>query len=251
METLADEQLDAAFAALADPTRRAIVGRLAQGDATVSELAAPFAMSLPGVSKHLKVLERSGLISRRPRRPVPAVPPRGRGVGPDARLDHHPPSDLGRALRQARRTPCRRPVRAARGARAPSDERPRTRASLHPGLRGAPPARLRVHDRPGPSHPLLGAGRHERAARAHQGRRPAGRRVLHRHGQRPRRQPLPDPGRLRRGATTGASVVDRVALGHEGDDANSWPWARTAPRCGSTSATSPRPIWRRKRRPGS
>jgi DNA-binding transcriptional ArsR family regulator len=61
---LADERLDAAFAALADPTRRAIVSRLAQGDATVSELAAPFAMSLPGISKHLKVLERSGLISR-------------------------------------------------------------------------------------------------------------------------------------------------------------------------------------------
>jgi DNA-binding transcriptional ArsR family regulator len=59
------ERLDAAFAALADPTRRAIVGRLAQGDATVNELAAPFAMSLPGVSKHLKVLERGGLISRR------------------------------------------------------------------------------------------------------------------------------------------------------------------------------------------
>ncbi len=61
---MAEEQLDAAFAALADPTRRAIVSRLAQGDATVSELAAPFAISLPGVSKHLKVLERSGLISR-------------------------------------------------------------------------------------------------------------------------------------------------------------------------------------------
>lgn len=61
---LAEEQLDAAFAALADPTRRAIVGRLAQGDATVNELAAPFSMSLPGISKHLKVLERSGLISR-------------------------------------------------------------------------------------------------------------------------------------------------------------------------------------------
>ena len=59
------ERLDAAFAALADPTRRAIVGRLALGDATVNELAAPFAMSLPAVSKHLKVLERSGLISRR------------------------------------------------------------------------------------------------------------------------------------------------------------------------------------------
>jgi DNA-binding transcriptional ArsR family regulator len=56
--------LDATFTALADPTRRAIVARLAQGDATVNELAAPFDMSLPAVSKHLKVLERSGLISR-------------------------------------------------------------------------------------------------------------------------------------------------------------------------------------------
>ncbi len=64
MSQLSDERLDAAFAALADPTRRAIVSRLARGDATVGELAAPFAMSLPGISKHLKVLERSGLISR-------------------------------------------------------------------------------------------------------------------------------------------------------------------------------------------
>lgn len=56
--------LDATFTALADPTRRAIVARLAQGDATVNELAAPFDMSLPGISKHLKVLERCGLISR-------------------------------------------------------------------------------------------------------------------------------------------------------------------------------------------
>src|SRR5882757_622076 len=59
-----EEQLDAAFMALADPTRRAIVARLAAGDATVNELAEPFTMSLPAVSKHLKVLERSGLISR-------------------------------------------------------------------------------------------------------------------------------------------------------------------------------------------
>ena len=61
---ISEEQLDAAFAALADPTRRAILSRLARGDATVNELAAPFAMSLPGISKHLKVLERGGLISR-------------------------------------------------------------------------------------------------------------------------------------------------------------------------------------------
>src|SRR5215471_13125769 len=52
------------FTALADPTRRAIVARLAQGDASVNELAAPFRMSLPAVSKHLKVLERCGLITR-------------------------------------------------------------------------------------------------------------------------------------------------------------------------------------------
>lgn len=60
----AEEQLDAAFAALADPTRRAIVARLARGDATVNELAAPFEMTLPAISKHLKMLERCGLISR-------------------------------------------------------------------------------------------------------------------------------------------------------------------------------------------
>lgn len=56
--------LDATFAALADPTRRAIIARLAEGEASVAELAEPFAMSQPAVSKHLKVLERAGLISR-------------------------------------------------------------------------------------------------------------------------------------------------------------------------------------------
>jgi len=67
-------QLDLTFAALADPTRRAIIARLAAGQASVNELARPFAMSQPAISKHLKVLERAGLISRsreaqrRPRR---------------------------------------------------------------------------------------------------------------------------------------------------------------------------------------
>ena len=56
--------LDRAFAALADPTRRAILARLAHGEASVTELAEPFQMSLPAVSKHLKVLERAGLITR-------------------------------------------------------------------------------------------------------------------------------------------------------------------------------------------
>jgi DNA-binding transcriptional ArsR family regulator len=66
--------LDSAFAALADPTRRAILARLSLGEATVGELARPFALSQPAVSKHLKVLERAGLIAagrdaqRRPRR---------------------------------------------------------------------------------------------------------------------------------------------------------------------------------------
>jgi DNA-binding transcriptional ArsR family regulator len=68
------DRLDATFAALADPTRRAILARLASGEASVNELAKPFAMSQPAISKHLKVLERAGLVShsrdrqRRPRR---------------------------------------------------------------------------------------------------------------------------------------------------------------------------------------
>src|ERR687893_2980293 len=61
------DRLSAVFGALADPTRRAILARLRAGDATVAELAAPFAVSQPAVSRHLKVLERAGLISRRRR----------------------------------------------------------------------------------------------------------------------------------------------------------------------------------------
>jgi len=62
--TLTEERLDAAFSALADPTRRAIVARLTRGEATVKELAEPFTISLQAVSKHIGVLERSGLISQ-------------------------------------------------------------------------------------------------------------------------------------------------------------------------------------------
>jgi len=74
MDVAAAKSLDLTFAALADPTRRAILARLATGEASVTELAEPFAMSQPAISKHLKVLERAGLISRgrdaqrRPRR---------------------------------------------------------------------------------------------------------------------------------------------------------------------------------------
>jgi len=74
MHTHISDRLDATFLALADPTRRAILARLARGEASVTELAEPFAISQPAISKHLKVLERAGLITvgqdaqRRPRR---------------------------------------------------------------------------------------------------------------------------------------------------------------------------------------
>ena len=61
---MATDRLSVIFAALADPTRRAILARLADGDATVTELAEPFAISLPAISRHLKVLEQAGLIAR-------------------------------------------------------------------------------------------------------------------------------------------------------------------------------------------
>jgi DNA-binding transcriptional ArsR family regulator len=61
---MSPDHLSTTFAALADPTRRAILARLARGEASVTELAAPFEMSMPAVSKHLKVLERAGLIAR-------------------------------------------------------------------------------------------------------------------------------------------------------------------------------------------
>ena len=73
---MAPDHLDVTFAALADPTRRAILARLAKGEASVMELAEPFAMSQPAISKHLKVLQRAGLVARgrdaqrRPRRLV-------------------------------------------------------------------------------------------------------------------------------------------------------------------------------------
>lgn len=64
MPSLATDPLSVTFAALADPTRRAMLARLAAGEASVSELAAPFALSQPAISKHLKVLEKAGLVTR-------------------------------------------------------------------------------------------------------------------------------------------------------------------------------------------
>ena len=69
---MSPDRLSRTFAALADPTRRAILARLALGEASVTELAEPFAISLPAVSRHLKVLERAGLVTKsRPARPAP------------------------------------------------------------------------------------------------------------------------------------------------------------------------------------
>lgn len=64
LATIGDERLDDTFAALANATRRAILARLAEGEATVNELAAPFELTLPAISKHIKVLERAGLVER-------------------------------------------------------------------------------------------------------------------------------------------------------------------------------------------
>ena len=108
---VAQDQLDATFTALADPTRRAIVARLARGDATVNELAAPFDLTLPGISKHLKVLERCGLISRTRRAQFRPCHLEAAALDSAADVDRGPPPDLGRAVRQARRPPARNPAR--------------------------------------------------------------------------------------------------------------------------------------------
>jgi DNA-binding transcriptional ArsR family regulator len=97
------DPLSSTFAALADPTRRAILARLALGETSVMELAKPFDMSLPAISKHLKVLEHAGLISRGARGAVAAVPDRARLVQAGRRLAREFPPLLGRELQPPRR----------------------------------------------------------------------------------------------------------------------------------------------------
>ena len=113
--------LDATFTALADPTRRAIVARLAHGDATVNELAAPFAITLPGISKHLKVLEGCGLISRTRRaqfRPchleVEALDAAMSWIDENRRIWTERFDKLDAHLRDIQRTPPRQPGRKRR-----------------------------------------------------------------------------------------------------------------------------------------
>jgi DNA-binding transcriptional ArsR family regulator len=113
-----NHRLDATFLALADPTRRAILARLAAGEASVTELAAPFAMSQPAISKHLRVLERAGLISvghdaqRRPRRIEGR--PLAEAVGWLERyrdIWEHSFGRLDALLEELQRAPAARPVR--------------------------------------------------------------------------------------------------------------------------------------------
>ncbi len=117
--TAAPDRLDATFTALADPTRRAIVARLAEGDATVNELAAPFDMTLPGISKHLKVLERCGLISRSRR--AQFRPCRLERAALDAAVDWIEENRriLDGAVRPARPAPARHPGEAGSGGGGP------------------------------------------------------------------------------------------------------------------------------------
>ena len=104
---MSDDQLSQVFAALADPTRRDIVARLAVGDATVGQLAAPYDVSIQAISKHLKVLEDAGLVSQRPGRPAASAAPRSRGLRPDDQLDRPLPA-AGRRERSAGSTLCSR-----------------------------------------------------------------------------------------------------------------------------------------------
>ena len=154
------DQLTLTFSALADPTRRSILARLAQGEATVNELAAPFAISLQAVSKHLKVLERAGLIAR----------------GKDRQL--RPSKIQGAALREAAAF-----LEDYREFWDDSFDRlgehlhggPAVKHEIddHARLRRAAPARLGRVDRAGAARGLVGQARLDGAAGLDRARRPA------------------------------------------------------------------------------
>ena len=101
---MAADPLSRVFSALADPTRRDIVARLAVGDATVDELAEPYDVSVQAVSKHLKVLEDAGLVSRTRRRPAPSGAPRSGGVRPHDQVDRALPPRRPRSATAASTT---------------------------------------------------------------------------------------------------------------------------------------------------
>ena len=136
------DRLSQVFAALADPTRRDMVARLCAGDATVGELAAPYDVSLQAVSKHLKVLEGAGLVTRGRRRAAAAGAPRGGGVRPDDQVDRALPP-RGRGPLPA---PGRRPGGAARRpGTAATRTTPTDPARSRPTHDHRPPRRPRHH----------------------------------------------------------------------------------------------------------
>src|SRR2546421_326215 len=133
-ETVTTEQLNDTFAALADPTRRAILARLANGEATVTELAEPFAISLPAISKHLKVLDRARALPALVRRPA---------LRDAARDDLHGRQARRRVARDdglrggRQRAPLRRALPRGGRARAPRAHLRRRKRPRQPERRGA------------------------------------------------------------------------------------------------------------------
>ena len=130
---MAADPLSRVFSALADPTRRDIVARLAVADATVNELAEPYDVSVQAVSKHLKVLEEAGLVSRPGRRGPPTGAPRGGGVRPDDQVDRALPAPGRGALPPPRR-------------RAPGHARPRIPTPPFPHEQEAHDDHHRTHE---------------------------------------------------------------------------------------------------------
>lgn len=144
---ISSHQLDATFAALADPTRRAILARLASGEASVGELAEPFEMSQPAISKHLKVLERAGLITsgreaqRRPRRMEPApLAEAAEWIERYRKIWEGNYQRLDALLGELQRAGAREPANGARDSRSATrgkGERPAVRATAKPSTRKA------------------------------------------------------------------------------------------------------------------
>ena len=145
----ATAQLDRAFHALADPSRRSIVVRLSRGPASVSELAAPLAMSLSAVMQHIDVLQRSGLVRSEKVGTGPHLPARARSAAAGRAVDRAAPGHLGGTARPARRRP-RRDLRGARMTLEPSTTL-HDRAALR-AARRTRPSRVR---RPGAEAALV------------------------------------------------------------------------------------------------
>ena len=202
MDMQQTDPLSTTFAALADPTRRAILARLAQGEASVKDLAAPFDMSQPAISKHLRVLERAGLIEQgrqaqwRPRR-LRAGPAAGR-----RRLGRPVPAALGGELRTAGRLPPRPPGHSRSKEQGDDDD-------TRPGSTAVAPTR-----RPSTRRAATSSSSAPSTRRASRSGRPSPiRRSSRAGGDRTaprRRSPRWTSGRAARGATSAARPIART-----------------------------------------